>query len=201
MYDYRRMTPEQRAYVLDLRKTRGHPWHGPPHAGNEAGYRIVTAACYEHRHLLSTPERLEWFEDELLATLHCAGVVCAAWCVLPNHYHALVLIEDVRGFSRVLGQLHGRTSHRVNLDDGTPGRKVWFRCQDRFMRSERHFHTTCNYIHHNPVRHGYVHKWQDWLFSSVHGYLETKGRDWLLDMWREYPLKNYGDKWDVFKTA
>jgi putative transposase len=65
------------------------------------------------------------------------------------------------------------------------------------MRSESHYYTTLNYIHDNPVKHGYVTKWTDWPCSSVHWYLETKGREWLADCWRNYPVLNYGDKWDL----
>ncbi len=85
----------------------------------------------------------------------------------------------------------------MNKQDGIQGRRVWYRSQDRVMRSRRHFFTSLNYIHNNAVKHGYVKKWQDWAFSSVHWYLEHKGREWLLDLWREYPVLNYGEKWDT----
>lgn len=64
------------------------------------------------------------------------------------------------------------------------------------MRSDRHFYTTINYIHNNPVKHGYVDKWSEWPYSTFHWYLEKKGRAWLVDLWREYPVLNYGEKWD-----
>ena len=58
----------------------------------------------------------------------------------------------------------------------TRGRRVWYRCQDRCMRSEgRLFTPPSNYIHNNPVKHGYATLWTDWPFSSVHGYLGLKG--------------------------
>ena len=63
------------------------------------------------------------------------------------------------------------------------------------MRSESHYYATMNYIHNNPVKHGYATLWTDWPFSSVHGYLGVKG-GWLVNVWRSYPLLNYGDKWD-----
>ncbi len=197
MYDYRRWTPEQRLLAVTERIQRGFPWHSPPHLNAPAGYRIVSGTCFEHREFLSTPERLAWFEQELLTTLRTAGIGCAAWCVLPNHYHALVWITEIKEFSRQLGQLHGRTSHRMNIEDASAGRRVWFRSNDRCMRSARHYCATLNYIHNNPVKHGYVQKWTDWPYSSVHWYLAVHGREWLLDLWREYPVLNYGDKWDV----
>ena len=157
---------------------------------------MISAACREHVVRLATPERLAWFEDEMLTAFRGVGLVCAAWAVMPNHYHALVLVERVRELSGALRSLHGRTAREINREDATVGRPVWYRCQDRWMRSERHFYATLNYIHHNPVHHRWSHKWQEWPFSSVHWYLATLGRDWLRGIWREYPLKDYGGKWD-----
>jgi putative transposase len=198
MYDYRKLTVEQREAVVEQRKRRGLPWHGPPHLQAPDEYRIVTGACYEHRKILSSTDRLAEFEKGLLDTLDEMATPCAAWVVLPNHYHVLVQIMDVKSFAKGLGQLHGSTSFRFNKEDNQRGRKVWYRCQDRVMRSERHYLASLNYIHNNPVKHNYVDKWQDWPFSSVHGYLESKGRDWLLSLWREFPVLNYGDTWNVF---
>jgi putative transposase len=198
MYAYRNLTPAQQRGVVAERQRRGFPWHSPPHPEALGAYRLVSAACYEHRHLLHTPESLEWFERELLSTLAEAAQTCAGWCVLSNHYHALVQITDMHRFARALGRLHGRTSFQMNLEDGQRGRKVWYRCQERCMRSEAHYYVTLNYVHNNPVKHGYVEKWQAWPCSSFHWYLQTYGRDWLLDLWREYPVLHYGAAWDNF---
>jgi putative transposase len=197
MYDYRSWSPEQRAAVVAQRKQRGYPWHGPPHLEVPGQYRIVTGTCFEHRPLLATCERLEWFEGQLLAQIVDLEIPCAAWVVLPSHYHILVWIDNMRAFSRAIGRLHGRTAFEMNGEDNCRGRRVWYRCEDRCMRSEAHYYTTLNYIHNNPVKHGYVKKWTDWPYSSVHFYLETKGREWLADLWRGYPVLNYGEKWDV----
>ena len=196
MYEYRAMTPEQRKAAIEERERRGYPWHRPPHPETAGQYRIVTGTCFEHRKHLNDRERLEWFENELLEKLKAMGRPCAAWVVLPNHYHVLPEIEDFRGFNAKMGQLHGKTSFVINGEDHARGRQVWYKCQDRVMRSRAHSYTSLNYIHHNPVKHGYVKKWQDWPFSSAHWYLLTKGRDWVLKLWRDYPLKGYGEKWD-----
>lgn len=198
MYEYRNLTPEQQQATVAMRQDRGYPWHSPPHLRAPAGYRLVTGACFEHRKLLTTDKRLAWFEAQLLEAIHELDATCAGWCVLPNHYHVLLTVTNVTRLAHILGQLHGRTSYTMNQEDGTAGRKVWYRCHDRVMRSERHLCASLNYIHHNPVKHGYVAKWQDWPYSSALWYLECKGRDWLVDLWRAYPLLNYGDRWDSF---
>jgi putative transposase len=181
MFSYRALTPEQQADLVAERR-RESPRHGPPHPDAPGEYRIVTATCYEHRKVLNSAQRLAWFEEQLLAAVHDLGRPCAAWCVLPNHYHLLIHVPKMSALARALGRLHGRSAFEMNREDGERGRQVWCRCQDRVMRSERHFWTSLNYIHNNPVKHGYVKKWQYWPFSSVHWYLTTKGREWLVDV-------------------
>jgi putative transposase len=146
--------------------------------------------------IMDSLERLRWFECQLLSKLEELNAPCAAWCVLPNHYHCLVRIADIKAFGLGIGQLHGGTSYQMNKEDGRQGRQVWYSFQDRCMRSEAHFYTSINYIHKNPVKHGYVDKWQGWPFSSVHMYLERMGRDWLLDLWLRHPVLDYGKGWD-----
>jgi putative transposase len=64
------------------------------------------------------------------------------------------------------------------------------------MRSDGHRWSTVNYIHHNPVRHGYVMRWLDWPFSSAADFLREVGREEALRLWKEYPLLDYGKGWD-----
>ena len=54
-----------------------------------------------------------------------------------------------------------------------------------------------NYIHHNPVHHGYVEKWQDWIWSSAAKFLESAGRERAAQIWRDYPILDYGKGWDI----
>ena len=82
-------------------------------------------------------------------------------------------------------------------DDQTRGRKVWYRCFDREIRSERHFWASVNYIHHNPVHHGYVEKWEEWPWSSASEYLRQIGREEAVRIWQKYPILDYGKGWDA----
>ncbi|MDB2686927.1 transposase [Mariniblastus sp.] len=197
MYDYRKWSAKKQAAALNERVGHGFPLHSPPHVLAPDVYRLITGACFEHKPILESARRLKWFEQKLLDHLRNQSLEVAAWVVLPNHYHVLVKIPDIKKFTKAQGQLHGSTSLEMNREDNQLNRQVWYRCSDRFMRSKRHFYTTLNYIHNNPVKHGYVDKWGDWAFSSFHWYLENKGRNWLVELWQEHPLLNYGDNWDV----
>ena len=108
----------------------------------------------------------------------------------------LVETADIQSFLKELGRFHGSTSYRWNGQDNARGRRVWFRAVERSMRSERHYLASLNYIHHNPVKHGYVDKWQDWPFSSAREYLERVGNKDAQRIWRDYPVLDYGVEWD-----
>jgi len=83
-----------------------------------------------------------------------------------------------------------------NVEDGAPGRKVWCRYSDRAIRSERHYYTTLNYLHYNPVKHAVAESPYDWAWSSVHWYRAHRGRGWLRDVWGACPVRDYGKGWD-----
>ena len=198
-YVWRRLTPPQREMVLRHRRLHEHPWHSPPHWSENFGHRffLLTAACWEHRpHLGLSPERMDHFTNDWLAMLREDCVAVHAWCVLPNHYHALVETGRLPALLKRVGQFHGRTSFAWNAEEGTRGRPNFYRCVDRAMRSESHQWVTINYIHHNPVHHGYTTQWQDWPWSSARAWLEHHGRDEMTRLWREYPLLEYGRGWD-----
>lgn len=196
MYEYRKLTPEQRAEVVRERRARGFPPHSPPHPVHVQPYYLLTATCYEHARHMQAETRRRQLLEMLFETFTLADMQTQAWAILPNHYHLLVYVVDFDTLGGLFRAVHGPTSRQWNLEDSTPGRKVWYRFTDRAMRSERHYYTTLNYIHYNPVKHGWAKSPYDWAESSVHWYLAHRGREWLQDLWRQYPVREYGKGWD-----
>ena len=136
-------------------------------------------------------------EAEVLQICREFGSETHAWCILPNHYHLLLRTERIKELRRELGQFHGRSSFSWNGEDKQRGRKVWHNCFERPMKSERHFWATVNYVHHNPVHHGYVEHWQEWPWSSAAEFLQREGREKAAEIWKKYPILDYGKKWDI----
>lgn len=199
MYAWRKMTDSQREEVFRQRVRRGGSWRRPPvwTSHGQVDRFLITASCFEHAdHIAHSTDRLSGFEESLLQTLepHCADIF--AHVILPNHYHALVSCEDIRALRSALGKLHGRSSRTWNQEEKTSGRKVFHGSAETRQKSERHFFASMNYIHHNPVRHGYVRRWQDWPWSSAKGYLQAVGLEAAKQFWQDYPIDRYGDGWD-----
>ena len=198
MYDYRRLTTEQQVEVVAHRVSRGLPWHKPPHPDYGSGWYFITAACYEHQHYFREPNELTALQRRLFEALAEAHCECGGWVVLPNHYHLLIKLTDIKlsGFGRAIGKVHGRSALYANRRDAAPGRHVWYKFSDRKIRSERHFWACLHYIIKNPVKHGHVDEPLDWPWSCVDERVAEHGSAWLESLCRDFPLKTFGDGWD-----
>ncbi len=66
MYLWRKMNEKQREDALEYRRLRRFPKHAPPHFDFEGEHQyLVTAACYEHAHIIGkSPDRMTDCEAE-----------------------------------------------------------------------------------------------------------------------------------------
>jgi putative transposase len=197
-YEYRQLSPKEREELVNYRRARGYPLHAPPHPFREAGAFLISAANFEHRPIMKSPERRTGFEMLLLNTLKEIADDLIAWVILPNHYHFLATVQSLDFISSALKLLHGSTSRQWNIEDGLTGkRRVWYKFADTCIRNDAHLHLAFNYIHYNPVKYGYVNNAYDWQWSSLPLYCDDRGRDWLRDHWRSYtPPPVFGKGWD-----
>ncbi|NER21054.1 MAG: transposase [Symploca sp. SIO1C2] len=196
MYKYRNLSPEQKAKVIKQRLQKGYPSHSPPHPITNSSHYLITATCYEHKHRLNTSQRRQQLLDRLFETFIRENIEILAWVILTNHYHLLTTTVNFPWLSREIRLIHGRFARQWNQEDGVTG-KFWYSYSDRAIRSETHYYRVINYIHFNPVKHKSVSSPYDWQESSVHWYLQEKGRDWLRNCWVKYPIKDYGQEWDI----
>lgn len=196
MYDYRKLSPADRKVVLANRRECRLPLHAPPHYPDGRQTYIVTVACYEHQPLIDPERRRLAFQEELLDQLQTQPWASVwAWVILPNHYHLLATL-DLAKFRKWIRIFHSRLATVWNRENDAKGRRVWYRFQDRLMRSEAHYFASINYIHANPVRHGYVAQADEWASSSIHRHLANYGREAMVKLWKNYPLDRYGEGWD-----
>jgi len=98
-----------------------------------------------------------------------------AWVILPDHMHCIWTLPagdaDFSGrwrafkirFSKSFPDFQAKAPSRVPCR----GRGIW---QKRFwehtIRDERDYRTHMDYVHFNPVKHGFVAHAADWPFST-----------------------------------
>ncbi len=161
--------------------------HRPPHLYMDGAWYFVTVATVNKVHILSADKHFNLWMTALEELAIKLDIRLAAWVVMPNHYHLLFMPKFGRDVGAFMKRLNGRTSRELNLLDHTQERTIWYSYWDTCMRDERGFWTRFNYIHYNPVKHGYVNQAEGWPFSSYHFHLQNDGQDWLTECYAKYP--------------
>jgi putative transposase len=197
-YEYRKLSTEERKALVNYRIARGYPLHAPPHPFRESGAYLISAANFEHKAVMISSDRQTEFETLLLNSLQEIADDLIAWVILPNHYHFLASVQSLDHISAALKHLHGTTSRAWNLEDNLTGkRRVWYKFADTYIRNEAQLHAAFNYVHYNPVKHGYVTDPYEWQWSSLSLYYDDRGGDWFHDHWNSYtPPSDFGKGWD-----
>ena len=197
MYRWRKTSSEERKDILAWRQRLHRPLHSPHHIDSGKRHYLLSASCFEHAaHIGHSLCRMNSFAEQWLDVLNQHSTGLAAWVLLPNHYHAVVCSDEVLPLLAALGKLHGRTSFLWNGEEQSRGRQVWYRAVETVMKSPEHYWASLNYVHHNPVKLGYVNKWEDWPWSSAADFLCDMGRKQARHFWETYPIDRYGQGWD-----
>lgn len=90
-----------------------------------------------------------------------------AWCIMPNHVHALVTPSPAITLSALLHTWKSFSAKQANRVLGRSGQFWMQEYFDRSMRDERHFVSVVEYIHNNPVAAGLCTSPADWPYSSA----------------------------------
>ena len=129
---------------------------------------MVTAATLQKQPLFNSPEKLDQLESELLKLAKQYALHLQAWAVFTNHYHFIGRTEQESPNLRLfLSHLHSNTARELNRIDGAMGRGVWYNFWDTKLTYERSYFARLNYVHQNPVKHGLVHKANQYRWCSA----------------------------------
>jgi REP element-mobilizing transposase RayT len=107
----------------------------------------------------------ETFLQTLQPPLARFGVDCVFYCLLGNHYHALVVPHDVP-ISRLMHQLNSTYCQGFNRRHGRVGHVVQGRFGSRLVQDGGYARTVLRYIALNAVAAGLVNAPEDWKWSS-----------------------------------
>jgi putative transposase len=93
------------------------------------------------------------------------GVACAAFCLMRNHYHFLLMPDRKDSIPNLFKRLNGIYVNRFNNRYGECGHL--FESRPHVIEVEGKY-CPINYIEWNPVEAGVVKKKEDYHFSSAH---------------------------------
>ena len=103
------------------------------------------------------------------------------WVVLPDHLHCVVELPPndadfatrwrliKMGFSKVLPPTERRSAVRLKRGErGIWQRRFW----EHLIRDEADFRAHMDYVHINPLKHGWVKRVNEWPHSTFHRLVE-----------------------------
>ncbi|MBD8526738.1 REP-associated tyrosine transposase [Pseudomarimonas arenosa] len=151
----------------------------------------VTLLERRRRLLVDEVDRLRWAFARTCARLPFAMV---AIVVLPDHLHCVWRLPEADAdngarwqmikslFSRGIERDERRSARRTaKRERGIWQRRYW----EHLIRDEGDLIRHVDYIHYNPVKHGYVSAVRDWPWSSFHRWVREGS---LASDWGSRPL-------------
>ena len=151
---------------------------------------FFTVAILERRQRLLT-DNINALREAFRAVRRRRPFRIEAVVVLPDHLHCIwTLPQGETDFSTRWRLIKGRFSRAINTKErqsqsrirkherGIWQRRFW----EHVIRDERDLAAHIDYIHYNPVRHGWVKRVMDWPHSSFHRFvrLGIYPTDWAL---------------------
>jgi putative transposase len=108
--------------------------------------------------------------------------IIEAMVILPDHLHAIWTLPEgdanypmrwsliKSGFSRMITKTERINASRLaRRERGIWQRRYW----EHQIRDETDLQRHIDYIHYNPVKHGYAGQASDWPYSSIHRYIRA----------------------------
>lgn len=102
--------------------------------------------------------------------------------VLPDHLHIIMTLPSQdTNYSQRLSFIKSTFSRQIELlepinasrkskrERGIWQRRFW----EHLIRDELDYSRHLDYIHYNPVKHGYVKSPAEWPYSSIHRYIKS----------------------------
>lgn len=105
-----------------------------------------------------------------------------AMVVLPDHVHLLItLADDNDNYANIVANLKANFSRQIpkleseNISPSRADKKERGLWQRRFwehrIRDDNDYKQHVDYIHYNPVKHGYCSQPTEWKYSTIHKFI------------------------------
>ena len=124
-----------------------------------------------------------------------------AYCLLRNHFHLMVRINDCQSSKdwqslppwRAFSNLFSTYSKAINKAYQRSGSLFEKPFKRKPVTSDRYFKTLVAYIHQNPQKHGLIADFRNWPYSSY----QTMPNNKPTQLSREATLSWFGDSRDL----
>ena len=162
----------------------------------KGGTYFITIVTYHRAPIFVKPGAIEILRNVWEGTAKKFQFSTDAICLLPDHLHCMITLPEddsnysirIREIKRLFTKhyqsnfpkpLERDASHQDKKEATIWQRRFW----EHTIRDEQDYKNHFDYIHYNPVKHGFVDQVSSWEWSSFHLYVKAGiyELDWGLD--------------------
>jgi len=144
------------------------------------GHYFFTLVTYNRKPILTTADNIKNLKQAIKKVKQDYPFILNAIVVLPDHLHFLwKLPEDDGNFSTRVRLMKRYFSMKITTPiNQRKEKEIW---QRRFwehtIRNEDDWERHMDYIHYNPVKHGYVKAAKEWPYSTFLDWVNKRAYD------------------------
>ena len=158
----------------------------------KGGTYFFTLVTFDRVKVFNRPENATLLRQAIEKVRQSYPFQIDAFVLLPEHLHCIwTLPQDDADFSTRWRMIKSNFSRKLSHVGWVEGRNptdlatsasrlkkkekaIWQRrFWEHLIRDEQDLKHHVDYIHYNPVKHGYVNAPKDWAMSSFHRYVEN----------------------------
>lgn len=143
-------------------------------------YYFITVTTYNRNNILI--QNIDLLRKSFECSKQMFEFDIIAIVVLPDHMHLILKPETPADYSKIIGKIKRDFTKALddeyidkNISKSRIKRKekgVWQRrFYEHTIRNEKSFNDLLDYIHFNPVKHGYVQNVKNWKYSSFNKFV------------------------------
>lgn len=157
------------------------------------GYIFITIVTFNRKPILIN--NIDIFRQSFKNVQKIYNFVIFAISVMPDHLHMLIKPEKNEQYPKIISSIKHNFSRNINMIDGqvcpsygntknlnkTSSRlkkrekEIWQRRYwEHTIKDEEDLYLHFDYIHYNPVKHGYVEKVKEWVYSTFHKFVKQE---------------------------
>jgi putative transposase len=148
----------------------------------EGGCYFFTVNLLERKHNQFLVNRIDILRDVVKRVRNLHPFHIDGWVILPDHMHCIWTLpsgdDDYPMRMRLIKTFFSKkipnTEYRSSIPHRKGERGIWQRRYwEHTIRDENDYSAHMDYLHYNPVKHGYVEKVMDWPFSTFRHHVQN----------------------------
>ena len=145
------------------------------------GIYFLTSVTRNRQPIFKNPVHVEMLFEIMKRVRNYYPHELQAFVILPDHFHFLIKPDDC-SFSKIMHSLHRNfTNYYKTYYQINESISLWQnRFYDHVIRNDEDWRKHMDYIHYNPVKHGYAQKPELWTYSS---YQDCVKKNWYEIGW------------------